>query len=324
MYRTRSTAIPLALGMVLFVLSLSIPGRAAAKGRKKRPENQGQGSVLVKKEKAYTLTLQSRRFAQGNAILAKLSPRAEAAPAEAPRILWQNLSYRLFRTDDQYCALIPVSPELPPGVHALEVHWPAESGPPDVRRYDLLIRKTRFQVRPVRSLKVPDQYTAPKLPKETQEFIAECRRLREQAFKTESPLMLDGDFVYPVQPAIVTSPFYLRRSYNDRGQERPHGGTDFQGRTGDPVYATQAGRVLIARPMYYEGTFTVLDHGAQVYSFYMHQSEVLVQEGDYVQKGARIGRIGTTGVSTGPHLHFGVRIKDTLVDPLSLLALKLH
>jgi murein DD-endopeptidase len=77
--------------------------------------------------------------------------------------------------------------------------------------------------------------------------------------------------------------------------------------------------VILARPMYYEGNFTVIDHGLELYSLYMHQSEILVKTGDKVKKGDLIGRIGSTGMSTGPHLHLGLRVLGTMIDPLSVV-----
>lgn len=98
---------------------------------------------------------------------------------------------------------------------------------------------------------------------------------------------------------------------------------DFRGKTGNPIFAIQSGKVVLSRPMYFEGVFTVIDHGAKIFSFYMHQSETLVKEGDFVKKGSLIGRVGSTGMSTGPHLHLGMKVRGTLIDPLSAIALKL-
>ncbi|MCE9500828.1 MAG: M23 family metallopeptidase, partial [Leptospira sp.] len=145
--------------------------------------------------------------------------------------------------------------------------------------------------------------------------------IKTEAFKTESAPALEGNFEFPVKEKQMSSPFYIRRNYNNR-KGRPHGGVDFRGKEGVSIFAVQSGKVLIARPMYFEGIFTVIDHGAKFFSFYMHQSQSLVKEGDLVKKGALIGKIGSTGMSTGPHLHVGMKVKGVPVDPLSVLALR--
>jgi murein DD-endopeptidase MepM/ murein hydrolase activator NlpD len=73
--------------------------------------------------------------------------------------------------------------------------------------------------------------------------------------------------------------------------------------------------------MYYEGNFTIIDHGNKIFSYYMHQSKLLVKSGDKISKGQIIGHIGSTGMSTGPHLHLGFKIGETVINPESVLFL---
>jgi murein DD-endopeptidase MepM/ murein hydrolase activator NlpD len=80
---------------------------------------------------------------------------------------------------------------------------------------------------------------------------------------------------------------------------------------------------LLARPLYFEGNFVVLDHGQGLLSLYLHLSEFKVKEGDQVKRGQIIGLSGGTGRATGPHLHVAVRWQGTYLDPGSLMRLHL-
>jgi murein DD-endopeptidase MepM/ murein hydrolase activator NlpD len=90
---------------------------------------------------------------------------------------------------------------------------------------------------------------------------------------------------------------------------------------GDPVKASNSGKVVVANDLYYAGKTVILDHGLGVFSLYCHFSEIAVELGDEVSKGGVIGKIGATGRVTGPHLHWGIRVLESRIDPLSLLAL---
>ncbi len=145
----------------------------------------------------------------------------------------------------------------------------------------------------------------------------EAKRLKAlfQAFRDER--IWSGAFLRPV-PGEVTTSFGLRRIIN--GQKRqPHAGVDLRAEEGTPVLACNGGVVVLVDQLFFSGRSVVLDHGWGLYSMVAHLSEALVQEGDRVASGAPIGRVGSTGRSTGPHLHWAIRINGAQVNPLSLL-----
>jgi hypothetical protein len=123
-------------------------------------------------------------------------------------------------------------------------------------------------------------------------------------------------FLLPVE-GRNTSGFGAPRRYAPGGNVSFHYGTDIAAPTGTPIAATNRGRVLIADFYPIKGGFTVIDHGASVYSFYFHQSRILVSVGDVVARGQIIGEVGSTGLSTGPHLHWEMRVNTIATNPMS-------
>ena len=91
------------------------------------------------------------------------------------------------------------------------------------------------------------------------------------------------------------------------------------GDTGDPVYASNDGRVALSHDLFYSGQAVYLDHGLGFFTAYFHLSERLVSDGQWVEKGQLIGRVGATGRVTGPHLHWSAFLRGQHLDPLSLL-----
>jgi murein DD-endopeptidase MepM/ murein hydrolase activator NlpD len=145
----------------------------------------------------------------------------------------------------------------------------------------------------------------------------EAKRLETlfQAFRHER--LWKSVFVRPVEGEISTG-FGLNRIIN--GQRRSqHAGIDLRAEKGTSVLASNHGVVVLVDELFFSGKSVILDHGWGLYSMYFHLSEALVKEGDLVRTGAMLGRVGSTGRSTGPHLHWGIRINGARVDPLSLL-----
>lgn len=96
-------------------------------------------------------------------------------------------------------------------------------------------------------------------------------------------------------------------------------GLDLRGRRGNPVYAPAAGRVLLTGRFFYQGNAVYLDHGLGLVTAYFHFSEIAVERGDFVEPGQLIGRVGSTGRSTAPHLHWSAYVDGHSVDPESLV-----
>lgn len=125
-----------------------------------------------------------------------------------------------------------------------------------------------------------------------------------------------GTFVAPVVGQRISSVFGERRSINGGPANWAHEGTDYAANAGVPVKASAAGRVVFAGPLHVRGNVVVIDHGWSVMTGYFHMSELRAAEGQEVAQGDLIGLVGSTGFSTGPHLHVEVRVRNQFVEPL--------
>jgi murein DD-endopeptidase MepM/ murein hydrolase activator NlpD len=93
-------------------------------------------------------------------------------------------------------------------------------------------------------------------------------------------------------------------------------------KTGTPIHATNRGKVVLAKNLFFTGNTVVLDHGLGVYTIYAHMSRIDVKVGDVMGENQLLGLSGATGRVTGPHLHWSARIQSARVDPFSLLGIK--
>jgi murein DD-endopeptidase MepM/ murein hydrolase activator NlpD len=159
----------------------------------------------------------------------------------------------------------------------------------------------------------PDSATAERIRRESRRALEVAERAHD------TPRLWRAPFVRP-RPSRITSGFGRGREFNGQITSR-HMGTDFAGAVGAPVHAVSDGVVRIVDSFFYGGNVVYVDHGAGLTSAYLHLSRQDVAQGDTVQRGQVIGRVGATGRVTGPHLHFILRYGDITVDPMSLFAL---
>ncbi len=146
-------------------------------------------------------------------------------------------------------------------------------------------------------------------------------RAREEAYLAEVfrqvtwPPRWAGGFRRPVA-GQVSSAFGARRGYAGGVLSAPHLGVDLAAPAGVPVVAAADGRVALAEGLRVRGNAVVIDHGLGVYTAYYHLGEIRVRPGQEVRAGETLGLVGSTGLATGPHLHWELRVFGVPADPL--------
>ncbi len=214
-------------------------------------------------------------------------------------------------------AFLGIDVQTKPGTHVLTVRVLKTGGQVEKIGKERLVVERTF---PSTKLTLDPNYVTP--PASLQARIKREAELVALAMSVVTPEWLgDGPFVLP-HLAPSWSNFGQRRLNNNVLQSL-HTGLDLRVPFGEPIQATNAGRVALASDLYLGGKTVIIDHGLGVFSSYGHMSELLVKRGEAVEKGQSIGRCGTTGRSTGPHLHWSVRIFSARVDPDAMLRLPL-
>lgn len=208
-------------------------------------------------------------------------------------------------------ALLPVGLEVPAGDYPLLAAVVNRQGRTTAGELAL---RVIHKARPEEHLTLPERMVTPSA-QDAARIERESRLLGEK-FAARSP-RLWTTFVRPVEQQ-VNSVFGKRRIMNGKPRA-PHSGTDFRSPAGTPVRTISSGRAALVADLFYTGQTVVIDHGEGLFSLYAHLSSSLVEEGRELLAGEVLGKVGSTGRSTGPHLHLTVRLLGERIDPLALL-----
>jgi murein DD-endopeptidase MepM/ murein hydrolase activator NlpD len=262
---------------------------------------------------ALTVTPASRAMQPGEPVLLTIT-------SEQPL---SAVSVRAFRTDTpafmfdpanprKWSALVGIDLDEKPGAYAVHVTASSPQGPlsADIK---IVVTSKKF---PTRRLSVDEAFVNP--PESARARIEAESKETAAIFAASAPSRLWTTFIRPV-PQPANSAFGTRSVFN--GQPRnAHSGADFLSPAGTPVKAAAAGRVMLAKNLYYSGNTVIVDHGLGVFSLFAHLSRIDVAAGDTVTERQVVGLVGATGRVTGPHLHWTVRVAGARVDPLGVLA----
>lgn len=203
-----------------------------------------------------------------------------------------------------------------PGSYSIDFSVLLNDGSVRHLRKEILVREKEF---PVKRLWVKQEYVTP--PPEALERIRVESELLAEVYNIFTPYWMgDGPFIIPSEGEAKPN-FGERRIFNNEPRS-PHSGVDISSPFGAPVQACNSGRVVLANHLYYAGKTIVIDHGLGVFTLYCHFSKIIAKRGEMVKKGETIGEIGATGRVTGPHLHWGVKVSGSRIDPFSLLELE--
>ena len=145
-------------------------------------------------------------------------------------------------------------------------------------------------------------------------------RLSQKAFKTFSNAGKNSTFVGFLKPAQgpTSSPFGLKRFFNKQAR-RPHSGLDIAAPRGANIIAPADGKIILTGKFFFNGNSIFIDHGQGLITMYCHMDKLESQQGEMVKAGDIIGKVGSTGRATGPHLHWTVSLNNSRVEPLLFL-----
>ncbi|MBD2502806.1 M23 family metallopeptidase [Anabaena azotica] len=224
-----------------------------------------------------------------------------------PTISVGEKTYPAFQVaPNKYRAFIPTTPLEKPGTRKIRV-----SGDGQVTELSLPVTNRKF---PVQRITLPPGKSA----SGATEY--ELRRAAELKALQTPQKYWNGAFLRPNQGRLSTG-YGVRRYYNGKfAKDYYHRGIDYAGAAGSRVVAPAAGKVAlvgrVSQGFRVHGNVVGIDHGQGVVSIFMHLSQINVKEGDFVKAGQLIGAVGSTGASTGPHLHWGLYVNGQSVDPI--------
>ena len=270
----------------------------------------------------WTVRAQPKQLVNGGPVLFQVKPPQKLESLNGTW-LGHEVTFSFDTTSKTWFALAGVSLDTGPGTYALELAGETKAGKSSSTKlsfsHKFVVTRAKYPKIEVK-LSVEGKFTEP--TPEQQKQIQDAQEIKKEYLNRVTPKReWSGQFTAPVDAAI-SDVFGSQRVFNGKTSS-PHLGLDFRVPSGTPIAALNDGTVILARPLYFEGNFVVLDHGQGLLTLYLHLSEFKVHEGDEVKRGQEIGLSGGTGRATGPHLHVAVRWQGTYLDPARLLTLRL-
>jgi len=232
-------------------------------------------------------------------------PHPSSSP---PQIFYNQRRALVLRSASQWVAVIGIPLDSKIGSHTVIEQ-------PTGYRY-------RFQVI---NKKYPTQYIKLKNNRQVTPNPQELARIRRETEIIKAALATSwrptASSPLPLQPPVQGrwSGIFGSRRYFNRQPRSPHRGVDIAAPLGNPVLASADGQVINTGHYFLNGKTILIDHGQGVVTLYCHLNDIQVTPGQTVQRGQPIGTVGKTGRATGPHLHWGVSLNNTLVDPKWLM-----
>ncbi|TXK70636.1 M23 family metallopeptidase [Paenibacillus sp. N3.4] len=214
---------------------------------------------------------------------------------EPGSVTWLGKTYKLQPYGAGYFTYLPITMQ-------------AKAGKYPIGDQTLTIDAKKFETQ---YLQVTAQMESMK--QDTNRIAADQKKIDLARSESQPEFLYTGPFVQPIE-GILTTPYGYTRYVNGK-LDSSHMAIDLAAKEGTPIKATNDGVVALAEPLYLTGNSIYIDHGMGLFSQYAHLSELRVKTGDRVKQGDIIGLVGTTGFSTGPHLHFTFWAHNVQVNP---------
>lgn len=227
-------------------------------------------------------------------------------------IKFDKQTYNFNTYNDKKILFIPISYWINPGLYSLEFQS-------DHKKYlkQIEIINSDFDKSYIEVDDSKKELIEPKKDETKQRKINEQKKVKQARKSSIKTKLWTGSFIWPVK-GIITTKYGATRYVNNKLQSK-HSGIDIVADTGKSVFATNNGIIRLTDNLLVTGNTVIIDHGFDIFSSYSHLSEIKVKSGDKVKKGQKIGNIGSSGFSTGPHLHWTVSIKNVFINPQFIL-----
>ena len=254
---------------------------------------------------AVEVVIEPNKPKQGDTLAVKVKKTSENN--NPPKVYFGADKLPVFEINNGwYRALVPITASQESKEYEFNIVYEGEK-----KTIPITINETPYKVESITLSKEVSGLVATKIEKES---------VRKAVNTVSSQKYWNGKFIFPSE-AHQSTEYGVKRKIN--GVQNPdyfHKGLDFASPEGGNVKAPENGKIILAgltsKGFVVNGNCIFLDHGHGVISAYLHLSKVLVKEGDVVKKGQLIGKVGSTGIATGPHLHWGVYVLGKPVEPL--------
>lgn len=271
------------------------------------PASGQQSNIGPVESGAHRMLLPQQSLVPGGVALVRI----DAPAAEPPRAMLNDAPVMVLRQGDHWLAVVGIPLDTPPG----KLNVTVEKRDAKVASVELAIKPKQYMMQRLR--------VAPGMVELAPEDLARVNRERPMlraALATFSEVPPPTLRLPQPLPGSRSSSYGMRRVFN--GQPRsPHTGMDIAAPSGTPVAAPAPGKVVLTGDYFFSGNTVILDHGQGLVTLYGHLSGIHVNPGDFLETGAVIGWVGSTGRATGPHLHWGVALNRTMVDPALFLGI---
>jgi murein DD-endopeptidase MepM/ murein hydrolase activator NlpD len=256
-------------------------------------------------------------------VIADMLPRANPVPGgiaiiklsssnePAPQVYFRKRRVLVRRNETQWEAVVGLPLSIKPGQHKILLK--STPGKSITKEFSVSAKKYETQYITLKNKRMVNPYE-----KDIERIIKE-KKIITASLKTWNHIpIVASSFILPVEGRL-SSPFGLRRYFNKQPR-KPHSGLDIAAAEGTNIKAPADGTIISTGNYFFNGNTIFIDHGQGLVTMYCHMNEIDIQPGQKVRQGDIIGKVGMTGRVTGPHLHWGVSLNNTRVEPELFLA----